>query len=149
MTPSATPVGCKSRSWHFGKSRKLLEQQLQNLGLPQRITRQSLHFDRKWRHRLPTVGSKSHKRIHFWVMFGSRFLDNDSIDLKEVHSFGKSDSSDVFHLVSPAKHFGSLSPNSLRIFGIFIIWNAKVISLHAIVDILLRRRLRRRHKIMF
>ena len=29
------------------------------------------------------VGSKSHKRVRFWVMFGLRFLDNGSTDFEK------------------------------------------------------------------
>ena len=35
-------------------------------------------------------------RVHFWVMFGSRFLDKSSTNLEKVCNFGNGDSSDSF-----------------------------------------------------
>ena len=44
------------------------------MNLPQRNPRQSLHSDRKWRHRLFSVCSQIAKTCSFWVMFGSRLI---------------------------------------------------------------------------
>ena len=46
----------------------------------------------------------------FWVMFGSRFLDNSSTDSERVYSFGKGDSRALLSIVQHVRHFCSLTP---------------------------------------
>ena len=79
-------------------SQKLFEHRLQNL--PRHSSRWSLHFCRKWRHKLLPVGNKSYKRIHFGPCSG-----NGSTDSEKVNSFGNYDSRGSFLLVQPIRHF--------------------------------------------
>ena len=59
-----------------------ISQQLQNL--PQRHVRESLHCDRKWRHNLLPVNSKSQKNVTILIRFSSRYLDSGSTDFEKV-----------------------------------------------------------------
>ena len=60
------------------------------------------------------ITTSSRKKIvqkcKFWVMFGSRFLDNCSTDTERFYSFGNCDSSAPFLLLQSVRHFCSLAP---------------------------------------
>ena len=45
----------------------------------------------------------------FWVMFGSRFLDNGSINSEKVYSFGNCDSRGSFPFMQSVRQFCSLT----------------------------------------